>query len=297
MLSFIICTYNREKYIYQCLSRLARNRAECEWEIVLVDNNSTDSTAQECKRFEHDFAPDNYRYFLETNQGLSFARNRGIKEAKGDWLIFLDDDAFVGDDYIDRLHHQLLAHHDAKAFGGKIVPLFEGETPAWIGKWSMGFVSAIDKGKDAVLFEGNSYPIGANMGISRDAIDQCGDFNTELGRNGSALLLGGEEKDLFGRIREAGLQIWYFPDIPVQHCIPPHRTTKEFISRLGYGVGVSEKLRTRRLGNKAYAKRIFSEIIKWGGTLVIWLAYLCMLKPQKGNILVLFRLNVTKGLL
>lgn len=296
IISFIICTYNREKYIYECLSRLAKNTEQEGWEIILVNNNSTDNTAAECARFEKDFPKVNYHYFVETQQGLSFARNRGIAEAKGEWLIFLDDDAMMETDYIANLKQHLEQHSDAGAFGGAIEPFFEGETPAWLNPWAMGFVSAIDLGNGVKLFPNKAYPIGANMGIRRSTIDAVGVFNTALGRSGNNLM-GGEEKDIFNRVRQANIPIYYFPGIKVQHCIPPKRTTKEFISKLGLGVGCSEKLRTINISTFSYCKRLFLECVKWGGTIVIWCYYAIQGHCEKGNILVLFRSNITKGLL
>ena len=83
-ISIIVCTYNRDRYIYQTLERIARNTFPTErFEIVLVNNNSTDNTAAECKRFQAAYPSLNYRYVVENNQGLSYARNRGIKEAQG----------------------------------------------------------------------------------------------------------------------------------------------------------------------------------------------------------------------
>ena len=295
-ISFIICTYNREKYIYECLSRLAKNTCQDGWEIILVNNNSTDSTAAECERFVADFKPSNYSYFVEKQQGLSYARNRGIAEAKGEWLVFLDDDAMVNENYIENLRAHLSAHPETGAFGGQIEPFFEGETPDWLSPWAMGFVSAIDLGTKVITFDKKKYPIGANMGISRDAINQVGMFNTALGRVGNNLL-GGEEKDIFNRIRQAGIPILYFPDIKVQHCIPPKRTTKDFIAKLGSGVGMSEQMRTRAIGKASYVKRLFAECVKWGGTILIWLYYAIQGHHPKGDILVLFRYNVSKGLL
>jgi glycosyltransferase involved in cell wall biosynthesis len=295
IISFIICTYNREQYIYECLSRLAANTVKEGWEIILVNNNSTDNTAAECARFVADYKPGNYHYFVETRQGLSFARNRGIKEAHGEWLVFLDDDAMVEKDYIAHLQEHLATHPEAGAFGGAIEPFFEDQQPDWLNPWSMGFVSAIDLGNAVKPFPAKSYPIGANMGISRAAITATGDFNTALGRTGNNLM-GGEEKDIFSRIRQTGIPIMYFPGIRVRHCIPPKRTTKEFIARLGRGVGMSERMRTRNISALAYYKRLFSECIKWGGTIVLWLYYAIQGHHAKGDILVLFRKNVTKGL-
>ncbi len=295
-ISFIICTYNRDKYIYECLRHLAQNTQQEGWEMVVINNNSTDNTASECERFVADYSPTNYRYFVETQQGLSFARNRGIAESQGDWLVFLDDDAMVGKDYIAHLQTNISAHPEAGAFGGAIEPFFEEQTPDWLNPWSMSFVSAIDLGDEVKPFPAKSYPIGANMGISRATIDRIGVFNTALGRTGNNLM-GGEEKDIFNRIREANMPILYFPAIKVQHCIPARRTTREFIARLGEGVGRSEKLRTKHIGTFAYFKRLFAELVKWAGTIVIWCYYTIQGHRAKGDILVLFRRNVTRGLL
>ena len=296
MLTVIICTYNREKYIYECLSRLAKDTEPKGWEIVLVNNNSTDQTSAECERFVKDFKPTNYRYFVETKQGLSFARNRGIAEAKGEWLVFLDDDAMIESDYITNLQKHLSEHPEAGAFGGQIEPFFEDGEPDWYSKWSMGFVSAIDRGKEVHVFPANKFPIGANMGIKREVIEKVGLFNTELGRTGNNLLAG-EEKDLFNRIRAAGYDILYFPNIGVKHCIPGRRTTYEFVKRLAYGVGVSERLRTKKIGAFAYIKRFLIELVKWAGTIIIWCQYAIQGHCSKGNILVLFRYHVTRGLI
>ena len=155
MLSVIICTYNRERFLYDALKHVATNDFPVEdYEIVLVNNNSTDSTENECQRFSTNFPHVQFRYIMETMQGLSHARNRGIKESRGDILIFLDDDSFVKPDYLQNVQKQMDNYPEAMAFGGKISPLFEsGETPKWLCKWTYSWVSAIDKGDNVVLFE------------------------------------------------------------------------------------------------------------------------------------------------
>lgn len=298
MLSVIICTYNREMFLYDALSHVAQNIFPAEnYEIVLVNNNSTDSTESECQRFSKDHPEVQFRYFVETQQGLSYARNRGIDESRGDILVFLDDDSFVKSDYLSNLQKQMDKHPEAMAFGGKITPLFESaEVPKWLSKWTYSWVSAIDKGEKVTLFEGNSYPIGANMGFRKECLDKCGIFNTELGRS-KKNLMAGEEKDLFNRLKEHNMPIYYFPDIHVEHVIPPQRTTRDYIVRLGQGVGMSERLRCLKIGKMALWKRYFSELFKWGATIVLWCWYAICLRPIIGNMLVVFRWNVTKGLL
>lgn len=294
MLSIIICTYNREQYLGETLERLAANRYDGAWELVLVNNNSTDSTAKICVDFEAAHKEVPFRYFVETKQGLSHARNRGMQEAKGEWFVFLDDDAFVEPDYLERLDRYTKELSDMVAFGGCIYPLFEsGEAPKWLCRWNRSWLSALDKGKKLGTFEGAAYPIGANMGFSRKMYEVCGGFDTTLGRSGKNLI-GGEEKDYFNRIKAQEGKIYYLPEIAVQHCIPPSRTTNEYIARLGHGVGMSEKMRTRERG--VYGKRMVQEAVKWCATIVLWIGYCCVGRMACGNSLVLFRINVTKGL-
>jgi len=294
MISIIICTYNRDKYLSETLARLAANAYDGAWELLLIDNNCTDTTPAICSAFAAANPELPFRYMVETNQGLSHARNRGIREAKGEWLVFLDDDAFVGKDYLARLQQYIEALPDMSAFGGKIYPFFEsGVAPKWLCRWNRSWLSAIDKGNTVCRFEGKEYPIGANMGFSRAMADACGLFDTTLGRSGKNLI-GGEEKDYFNRIKAQKGIIYYLPEIPVDHCIPPSRTTEEYIARLGDGVGMSEKMRTQGRG---YSKRIFMELIKWMATLVLWVGYACTGRVACGNSLILFRKHVTKGLI
>ena len=157
-------------------------------------------------------------------------------------------------------------------------------------------MSAIDLGDKVCQFKGKAFPIGANMGIRKAMLDKIGVFNTQLGRS-KKNLMGGEEKDLFERIRQQGGSIYYFPDVLVQHVIPPTRTTKDYVKRLGEGVGRSERIRTLGVSRWKYLKRLLSELVKWGGTTVLWLGFALKRQFEKGNILFTFRRKVTSGLL
>ena len=298
MLSIIVCTYNRDKYLYGALRCIAENGFPAEaYEIILVNNMSTDNTESECQKFGKDYPNVNFRYFVETNQGLSYARNRGIKESHGETLLFSDDDSYIQQDYLKNLQRQLNDHPEADAFGGKIDPIFEsGEAPKWLSKWNYSWVSAIDMGDKVCQFEGKAFPIGANMGIRKAMLEKIGVFNTQLGRS-KKNLMGGEEKDLFERIQQQGGLIYYFPDVIVNHVIPPTRTTKDYVKRLGEGVGRSERIRTLGISRWKYLKRLFSELVKWGGTAILWLGFALKGQIEKGNILFTFRRKVTSGLL
>lgn len=297
MISVIVCTYNRDKYIYSTLKCIAVNDlAYDEYEIIVVDNNSTDNTVSEIRRIYADYPDVNLKQITEQSQGLSFARNRGIQESSGDILVFLDDDAFTDSHYLDRLSAIMNGHPEIDAFGGKIVPTFEnGTSPKWLCKWTYSWVSGLEMGNAMIPFTRN-YPIGANMGFRRKVFEKCGMFNTSLGRVGKNLA-GGEEKDMFNRVRNSGFGIFYIPDIPVKHIIPETRTTTDYIRRLGYGVGTSEKIRCREQGYASYIKRILIESVKWAASLTLWIGYSLTGRFCCGNMLIYFRWYVTRGLL
>ena len=294
MISVIICTYNRERYIAQALERVSKT--ECaDYEILVVNNNSTDSSEAKIQAFMEANPAVPVRYFVETKQGLSNARNRGMAESRGDVFVFLDDDSLVQGDYLRTLDEYLTMNPQADAFGGRIEPLFdECPRPKWLCRWSMGWVSALDMGEAVREFEGKAFPIGANMGIRRAMAEKVGPFNPELGRKGGNMDAG-EEKDMFRRIRAAGGTIWYFPGLRVQHVIPAKRTTLEYVRRFADGVGISERRRTKADGT--YLRRVAAEFVKWCGTLVLFVWYLITFRPVCGATLVRFRWHVTRRLL
>ena len=297
MISIIVCTYNRADYLYDALESIANNGIpRNEYEIILVNNNSTDNTEEKCKLFAANFPEVNFRYFTENKQGLSFARNKGIAESKGDFLVFLDDDVVVKPNYLRNLKSNLDNTPDLMAFGGKITPRFEaGHPPKWLNRWMYSLISATNSPDKTQKYGKHKYPIGANMGFRRQCLEKSGYFNTELGRTGN-ILLGGEEKDIFLKIKGLGMGIYYFPDVEIEHIIPESRTTEEYIERVGIGVGISERIRCTSTGKQSLHKRHFQEFVKWCGTIVLAVYYTLTFRLQVAKVMLMFRKNVTKGL-
>jgi len=294
MISVVVCTYNREVYLHKMLESVHSQICEkTDFEIILVNNKSTDNTEEICLRFKEENPSINFNYFLETNQGLSYARNRGIKESNGDFIVFVDDDAFLDENYIKELAVYLKKSEGDLGFGGKILPFLECELPVWMSKYLSSLMSIIDLGNEVKLFKGSKYPIGANMGVSKGVIDRIGMFNESLGRTGTSML-GGEEKDFFFRIKEAGIPIYYYPKMLVHHVIPAKRLTVEFIKKQAEGIGVSEKLRTKKTGE--FLKRSILELYKWGGTFALFFIYLIKGQVSKGVMLLKFRWWISRGL-
>ncbi|WP_296620250.1 glycosyltransferase [Marivirga sp.] len=297
MVSVIVCTYNREKYLGRCLQHLADQRISPKaYEILIIDNKSTDSTASIAETFITDNEKLNTKYYLEQEQGHTFARNRGIKEAKGEILTFIDDDAFVRSDFIENIQTYFDTNHHVQAIGGKIVPVYEEEEPKWMSKYLLTLVSAIDLGDKPKEFKGNKFPIGANMSFREKVFQQYGSFNTELGRRAGGLE-GGDEKEMFLRLKKNNELIHYVPNVEVAHIIPEKRTQKEYIKGLGIGVGSSEMKRLKHSTITEKLKKFLDEGIKIGGTFVLFFIYLFKGRFSAASMLVKFRLWVLKGLL
>lgn len=298
MISVIICTYNRDKYIYNVLKSIAEGTlAQKEYEIVLVDNNCTDRTHEECDRFVADFPLVQFRYFIETNQGLSYARNRGILESKGDILVYVDDDALVNPEYLQTYASFFDSHPDIDAAGGPIIPQYETEEPKWFSLYTKtlvtGFMSLGDVERE---FPGERYPGGGNAGYRKRVFDKIGLFNVELGRKGDSLMCA-EEKDLFDKMKSINVRFYYLPTAILYHIIPEKKLTMDYFDRLTLSIGRSERQRTLTISNRKFLVRICKEVVKWVGTIVLWLRFAFTLQVAKGNKLIRFRYNVTKGLL
>ena len=299
MISVIICTYNREKYIYNVLKSLALGTMEADaYEIILVDNNCTDNTRQEVDHFCNVFPQVNLRYFVETNQGLSHARNRGIKESKGDILVYVDDDATVNPDYLRTYADWFASHPETDAAGGPIIPHYEtGSEPRWMTYFIKRLLTGyLYFGNKPGPFPGENYPGGGNAAYRSRVFEKVGLYNVELGRNGDSLG-GGEEKDIFDKMKREGMQFIYLPQAILYHSIPGYKLEADYFNRLTTGIGQSERARTLRIGKSSYRKRLMSELKKWCATIVLWCFYLVTFRPQRGNMLVKFRRNVTKALL
>ena len=297
MLSIIICTYNRERYIYNVLKSIAENNFPFDkYEIVLINNNSTDKTEPECNRFQNDFPQVNYHYFIETNQGLSHARNRGICEAKGNILIYVDDDALVNKEYLNA-YYELFAHEkEVYAAGGPIIPKYETEEPKWFSYFTKELITGYLYMGNKIKKFSRRYPGGGNAAYRKEVFEKIGLFNVELGRKGDNLA-GSEEKDIFDKMTALGMQFLYIPNAVLYHIIPETKLTNDYFNRLTRTIGQSERVRTYGISKTKYMKRLFLESIKWMVSFVLCLGFILRCAPQKGFKLLAFRLNVTKGLL
>ncbi|MDR0364385.1 MAG: glycosyltransferase [Bacteroidales bacterium] len=297
MLSVVICTYNREKYIYNALKSVAE---QCfphkSYEIIIINNNSNDKTEELCFKFHQDFPEVQFSYFIEYRQGLSFARNRGIQESKGEIILFLDDDATAVPCWLSEYDIFFTNYPDAIAAGGPIIPCFESEKPEWISPIIEQLLGGkLYYGKNIIPFKNRKYPGGGNAAYRKKAFELFGLFNTELGRKGSGLE-GSEEKDMFDRFRNSGNLFYYLPKAIIHHFISEKKLSLDYFKQLSIAIGIGEKKRTLSISKKKYIFRLFQEVIKWGASIILFIGYSLILQPKKGWKLLQFRWYLSKGL-
>lgn len=285
--SVIICTYNREKFLPDCLESLVQQNSNPNlYEVIIINNNSSDSTDAICQKFIADHAGHHLVYHVETQQGLSYARNAGIKLSNGEILCYIDDDAIAQSNFIEEIIQAFDKNPQMDGMGGKILAKFESQIPAWHNKFtSPPLFSTHDLGEKEKYYLKSQYPIGCNMAVKRSVIDDIGKFNVKLGRTGKKLL-GGEEKDFFQRMKSKNYKIKYIPSVVVQHQIDSYRTDKEFVEKLSKRMGESKKIFARM--NSSVLKESLIELYKFMGTLILALFFLFR-NPSASKHLIQFR--------
>ncbi|MBQ6988487.1 MAG: glycosyltransferase [Alistipes sp.] len=294
-LSIVIATYNRATLLLDALKSVIRQSAPAqEWECVVVNNNSSDNTSECFAEFASGHPEYNLRIVDEPNQGLSYARNRGIRESVGEYIAIIDDDEHIAEDFVAAYIRLFDDVPEAVAAGGPIVARYPTGRPRWMSCYTeRPIANTMYFGEEVREFPKGRVPGGGNMALRRSAIRRYGVFDTSLGYSGESLI-GGEECDLFERLQIADAKYYYVPTAVMYHIIPREKLTKEYFARLSYNVGVSQ-LRRARLYRRVWRVR-FIELSKWVATLLIALWYTITLQWRKGYYLILMRLNISRGL-
>ncbi|MBQ8437324.1 MAG: glycosyltransferase family 2 protein [Alistipes sp.] len=294
-LSIVIATYNRSAMLMQTLqSVIEQTLPREEWECVVVNNNSTDSTAADFEAFAARYPDYNLRMVLETNQGLSYARNRGIRESEGEYIAIVDDDERIAPEFVASYVALFDDVPDAVAAGGPIVAEYPTGRPRWMSAFTeRPIANTMYFGEEVREFPRGRVPGGGNMALRRSAVRRYGVFDTSLGYVGESLV-GGEESDLFERLQIAEAKYYYVPKAVMYHIIPKEKLTVEYLRRLSYNVGVSQLRRARYYHRKGRVR--LNECGKWLATLVLAAWYGITLQWRKAKYLIIMRYNITRGL-
>lgn len=237
-ISVVLCTFNRSSSLPAALDSLVAQEIpdSVRWEVVVVDNNSTDQTRETignyCKRY-----PQRFRYLFEAEQGLSRARNAGIRAAQGEILAFLDDDVVAEPNWLCNLTAYLDDAHWAGA-GGRIVPPSGFQPPNWLtlgGDMDLGGPLALfDLG--TVPGELKRAPYGTNMAFRRSMFEKYGDFRVDLGRCGNGHL-SGEDTEFGNRLLAGAERLRYEPSAVVHHPVPAERLSARYFRNWWFDFG------------------------------------------------------------
>ena len=240
LISAIICTHNGAGYLAKAIESLAgQSLPEAGYEVIIVDNGSTDAT----KEVIADFAEaKNLRYVYEPTLGLSYARNTGWRNARGQYVAYLDDDAVASPVWLERI---LEAFESIKprpgCIGGRVNPIWEAPRPPWVSEELLTCLTVINWSDTRQLLPdlNQKWLVGANIAFPVEVLEKVGGFVAGLDRVGKNLLSGG---DVFlqKQILKAGYSCFYQPDMVVQHLIPKSRLSQRWFNRRYYWQGISD---------------------------------------------------------
>ena len=229
--SVVIATYNRAESLLRTLRSLAamESPTRATWEVIVVDNNSNDNTADVTATFTRDSGLD-VHYLFEKRQGKSFALNSGIRCARGKVLAFTDDDAEVGAGWLESIC-KAFETRECIGVGGRIVPVWSAPKPEWLeegGPWGlMAAIVKFDLGDDEVELDMKTVPYGANMALRKAAFEKYGLFREDLGP-GARGLAAGEDTEICRRMVSAGERFVYAPNAVVFHPVEAARVRRSY---------------------------------------------------------------------
>lgn len=237
LVSVIIATFNRVDTLPRTLKALQEMQTggfEQEW--IVVDNNSSDGTAQLVAKYAAKEA--RLRYLFEPQQGKSFALNTGIAAARGDILAFTDDDVLPAQDWLVsmiRVYDQLGPR--VAAVGGRVLFERDVRVPRWLHKDLVAFLGLMDKGDQIVGVEPPDGLIGANMSTRKEVLERVGGFRTDLGPRGrSPAVAYTEDYELCYRAKECG-DVLYAPQLVAYHTMMPDKMTRRYFRQRALGEG------------------------------------------------------------
>ncbi|MGK9369140.1 glycosyltransferase [Melioribacter sp. Ez-97] len=289
-ISVIICTYNREKYLPIALNSLKEQSLDKnKFEIIIVNNNSTDNTETVCNEFIKQNPELNIKYFLETQRGLSAARNRGIKESSGTIVIFIDDDAELTKNYLQEAINFFNEFPEVDAMGGKIIPKYEdNKEPEWMSLFLWGLVTKSDWGDKIRKYPYSKYPPGCSMAFRKSVFNETGLFDTELYSRC-------DDKYIFLQLDKNKKKYLYNPKFILYHHIDKSRLNPESLKRIALLVGSSERVRLRNAKKIRKILKILEYIIKLFIGIIVGIYFILTKKSKKGIYLIKNRWFTLQG--
>lgn len=248
--SIIIPTYNGVAKLKKCLEHLsALKKPQNDFEVIIIDNGSTDNTAEIAKSY--DFV----RYFYDKTPGLHTGRHLGAKEAIGEILCYLDDDSFVDKNWLIEIEKTFL-NQEVKIAGGNNLPEYEIKPPAWLKYfWSdFGFGKYLCE-LSLIKFYNKKMKVptwlvfGCNFIIRKDVILELKGFNPDGIPQNLIKYRGDGETALSCKLNYKGVVAYINPKIIIKHYVPKNRMTIEYFKKRAFYHGVSDSFTQIRKEN------------------------------------------------
>lgn len=246
LISAIICTHNREQYLGAAIDSLL-NQTLKNYEVIIVDNASTDGTAEITKARLQD---PKVRYIYEPTLGLSVARNTGAQAAQGQVIAYLDDDAEASERWLASLLEVFDNNPKVAIAGGKVTLIWppNAHPPAWLSDDLSSGLGAYDLGNELLYIQQSALtPRGLNYAVRKQFLQDVGGFDTHLGRVGKNLL-SNEEQQMTRQALERDWQVAYVPNALAAHNVAPARMKPGWFLSRSWWQGISESYREQASG-------------------------------------------------
>jgi len=256
-----LCTHNHADRLERTLRDLNELRMpQAGWELLVVDNGCRDGTSDLLAR--HTWSAGwQVRVVREEKLGLSNARNAAIASARGEYVIFMDDDETPDPDWLCA-YERLIEAHRPDAFGGRQVVLFEDTRPRWLTDELLGFLGELNRADEVVPLTDPYTPFyGGNFGIRKTVCDIVGFFDDMLGRKGTDNT-GGEEVDFYRRLLAAGLKVWWTPEAVIHHRIQAAKLERSYFHDLHYRMGRVDAIRKRGNGSRVPPLYLYGQLVR-----------------------------------
>ncbi len=256
-----VCTHNHRDHLEKTLRELHSLQApERPYELLIIDNASSDGTAELLQRTDWRQPEIPTRVVREPQLGVANARNRAVTEAQGEYLVFIDDDENADPQWL-RTYEQTIQEYQPDCLGGPCKVEFENaERPSWVQDDLLGFLGELDHGQPPrQLTERSTLLYTGNCGYKLSLFDRVGLFDSELGRRGN-VNSGGEDTDMYKRILAAGGHIRWMPDAVIQHRIRGNKLHKSYFYELHYRQGRNEGRQKRGSGSRIPPKYLIPQL-------------------------------------
>jgi len=260
LISIIIPTFNRADQLNRTLFSLVELKTPKHlFEIIIVDNGSTDKTKEVIEKYINQNKGFTIKYFYDDIPGLLTGRHRGAKEAKGEILTFIDDDILVSETWLNTIYSVMSSRVDIGFLTGPNLPLYESYPPTWLNYfWSnhqygktCGWLSLLDFGNEIKEISPN-YVWGLNFTVRKNVFQQLGGFHPDNISKEFQHFQGDGETGLTLKAIEQSIKALYHPDVFVYHQMPSSRLTYEYFDNRAFYQGVCNSFTTIRKENGLY---------------------------------------------